>query len=172
MIHKRKKVNKTPLLIIFSLIILLIHWYRIKDKYIINPSKSLTRGIYKLYPPVNIKQGDIVVFKISKETKNFCKQRGYILNKTETLMKRVAAFSNDKVIIKNQEIFINDISWGKIYKMDSKYRELPQVKIENIVPNDNEFLPLVKTDGSFDGRYFGSIKNKDIQAKAELFLRF
>lgn len=168
----RKKINKIPLLLIFLLIILLTHWYKIKDNYIINPSKSLTRGIYKLYPPYNIKHGDIVVFKIPEELKTYCKHRGYILSKTETLMKRVAAFSTDTIEIKNQEIFVNGVSWGKIYKADSKYRELPQLKVKDTIPNENEFLPLAQTDGSFDGRYFGPIKNQDIQAKAELFLRF
>lgn len=172
MMKLRRKINKTPLILIFFLIMLLTHWYRIKDKYIINPSKSLTRGIYKLYPPVDIKQGDIVVFKIPKELKDYCKHRGYILNRTETLMKKVAAFSSDKIEIKDQEIFINNISWGKIYRVDSKYRNLPQLKTEEVIPNKNEFLPLVKTDGSFDGRYFGAIKKQEIQAKAELFLQF
>ncbi len=168
----RKKINKIPLLLIFLLIILLTHWYKIKDKYIINPSKSLTRGIYKLYPPVNIKHGDIVVFKIPKELEIYCKHRGYILNRTETLMKRVAAFSTDTIEIKNQEIFINNVSWGKIYNVDSKYRDLPQLKTKDVIPNKNEFLPLVQTDGSFDGRYFGPIKSQEIQARAELFLQF
>ena len=57
-----KLKDKKPILIIGALIGFLSYLYSIKEDYIINPSQSLPRGIYKLYPPTDIKKGDIVVF--------------------------------------------------------------------------------------------------------------
>lgn len=167
-----KLKDKKPILIIFALIGFLAYLHSIKDKYIINPSKSLPRGIYKLYPPTDIKKGDIVVFEISKDLQEYMKQRGYILSNVTTLMKKVAAFSDDTIEIKNQEIFINNISWGKIYEFDSRYRPLKKLKNENLILKDDEFLALSNTDKSFDSRYFGAIKRTKIVAKSKIFLKF
>lgn len=167
-----KLKDKKPILIIGALIGFLSYLYLIKDNYIINPSKSLPRGIYKLYPPTDIKKGDIVVFEIYEDLQNYMKQRGYILNNVTTLMKKVAAFSDDIVEIKNQEIFINNVSWGKVYEFDSKYRPLKKLKNKNLILKDDEFLALSDTDKSFDSRYFGAIKKTKIIAKSKIFLKF
>ena len=135
-----KLKDKKPILIIGALIGFLSYLYSIKEDYIINPSQSLPRGIYKLYPPTDIKKGDIVVFEISEDLQNYMKQRGYILSNVTTLMKKVAAFSDDTVEIKNQEIFINNISWGKIYEFDSKYRPLRKLESENLIVKKMSFL--------------------------------
>lgn len=45
-----------------------------RNKYIINPSKSLTRGIYKTFPVETINKGDIVVFNIPKDIKKWLKK--------------------------------------------------------------------------------------------------
>lgn len=163
--------DKKPIIIIFSLIIFLTYLYNIKDNYIINPSKSLPRGIYKLYPPQNIKKGDIVVFRIPDKLQNYMKQRGYILSNVNTLMKKVAAFSDDKIEIKNNEIYVNNISWGKIYEYDSKNRPLKKYKNKTIILKKDEFLPLSSEDKSFDGRYFGPIKTSDILSKSEIHFK-
>ena len=163
--------DKKPLIIICCLISFLSYLYSIKDNYIINPSKSLPRGIYKLYPPQNIKKGDIVVFKISDDLQKYMKQRGYILSSVNTLMKKVAAFSDDKIEIKNNEIYINNTSWGKIYEYDSKKRSLNKLT-NNMILKKDEFLPLSYEDKSFDGRYFGPIKTSDILSKSEIIFKF
>ena len=62
-----------------------------RNKYIINPSKSLTRGIYKIFPVETINKGDIVVFNIPNNIKKMAKEREYILKDAQTLMKIVAA---------------------------------------------------------------------------------
>lgn len=167
-----KLKDKKPILIIWILIGFLSYLYSIKENYIINPSKSLPRGLYRLYPPTNIKKGDIVVFEISEDLQNYMKQRGYILNNVTTLMKKVAAFSDDTVEIKNQEIFINNISWGKIYEFDSKDRPLRKLESENLILKEDEFLALSTIDKSFDSRYFGTIKMSKIVAKSKIFLKF
>ena len=167
-----KLKDKKPILIIGALIGFLSYLYSIKEDYIINPSQSLPRGIYKLYPPTDIKKGDIVVFEISEDLQNYMKQRGYILSNVTTLMKKVAAFSDDTIEIKNQEIFINNISWGKIYEFDSKYRPLRKLESENLIVKKDEFFALSAVNKSFDSRYFGAIKVSKIVAKSKIFLKF
>lgn len=164
--------DKKPLLVIFGLINFLMYLYLIKDNYIINPSKSLPRGIYRLYPPTNIKRGDIVIFNISEDLQSYMKQRGYILDNVTTLMKKAAAFSNDTVEIKNQEIFVNNVSWGKVYKVDSKYRPLKNMKNEDLILKSDEFIALSDVDKSFDSRYFGKVKTSEIIAKSKIILKF
>lgn len=136
-----------------------------RNKYIINPSKSLTRGIYKTFPVETINKGDIVVFNIPKDIKKMAKEREYILKDAQTLMKIVAATQDDKVTIEKNELFINGVSWGKIAYKDSHLRRLEP-------KNDDEYLLLSKVRNSFDGRYIGVVKRKDIIYRAELFIEF
>lgn len=100
------------------------------------------------------------------------KQRGYILDNVTTLMKKAAAFSNDTVEIKNQEIFVNNVSWGKVYKVDSKYRPLKNMKNEDLILKSDEFIALSDVDKSFDSRYFGKVKTSEIIAKSKIILKF
>ena len=144
-----------------------------RNKYIINPSKSLTRGIYKTFPVETINKGDIVVFNIPKDIKKMAKEREYILKDAQTLMKIVAATKDDIVTIEKDELFINGISWGKIAYKDSHLRKLEPKSEKELQPkNDDEYLLLSKVKNSFDGRYIGIIKRKDIIYIAELFIKF
>ncbi|STO28732.1 conjugal transfer peptidase TraF [Fusobacterium necrogenes] len=144
-----------------------------RNKYIINPSKSLTRGIYKTFPVETINKGDIVVFNIPNDMKKMAKEREYILKDAQTLMKIVAATKDDMVTIKNDELFINGISWGKMAYKDSHSRKLEPKSEKELQPkNDDEYLLLSKVKNSFDGRYIGVVKRKDIIYKAELFIKF
>ena len=144
-----------------------------RNKYIINPSKSLTRGIYKTFPVETINKGDIVVFNIPNDIKKMAKEREYILKDAQTLMKIVAATKDDIVTIEKDELFINGISWGKMAYKDSHLRRLDPKNEKELQPkSDDEYLLLSKVRNSFDGRYIGIIKRKDIIYKAELFLEF
>lgn len=144
-----------------------------RNKYIINPSKSLTRGIYKTFPVETINKGDIVVFNIPNDIKKMAKEREYILKDAQTLMKIVAATKDDIVTIEKGELFINGISWGKMAYKDSHLRRLDPKNEKELQPkSDDEYLLLSKVRNSFDGRYIGIIKRKDIIYKAELFLEF
>lgn len=166
-----KVKSYTPFLIISCV---LFFMFAIKDKYIINPSKSLPRGIYKIIDDnKSIKKGDIVCFTMPKDIETLAKKRNYILQNANTLMKIVAADKNDKVELKNNELFINNVSWGKISYYDSYLRKLEPKSIKELQPkNDDEFLLLSKVKNSFDGRYIGLIKKENILYKTEIFCPF
>ena len=56
---------------------------------------------------------------------------------------------------------------------DSHLRRLDPKNEKELQPkSDDEYLLLSKVRNSFDGRYIGTIKRKDIIYKAELFLEF
>lgn len=166
-----KVKSYTPFLIISCV---LFFMFAIKDKYIINPSKSLPRGIYKIIDDnKSIKKGDIVCFTMPKDIETLAKKRNYILQNANTLMKIVAADKNDKVELKNNELFINNVSWGKISYYDSYSRKLEPKSIKELQPkNDDEFLLLSKVKNSFDGRYIGLIKKENILYKTEILCPF
>ena len=58
------------------------------------------------------------------------------------------------------------MKFDKIIAISSKKQITLQPK------NDNEYLLLSKVKNSFDGRYIGIVKRKDIIYKAELFIEF
>ena len=122
-------------------------------------------GLYRLYPPVELQKGDLIVFEIPKEAEIMF-QRGYVKN-IDTLMKKVAAFSGDEIRIENNEVIIGSKNWGKIYYRDNLNRELKKLGKEQMRPSENEILVLSDVDKSFDGRYYGPIPIKSIKNKAK-----
>lgn len=164
------KIRYSPLIIIFSVILFMLS---IKGKFIINPSKSLTRGIYRILEKDNINKGDIVCFKMPENIKRLALERNYILQKADSLMKIVAATKDDKVELINDELFINGESWGKMVYQDTYLRKLNPKDIKELQPkNNDEYLLLSKIKNSFDGRYIGVVTKKDILFKTQLFIEF
>ena len=153
---------------IFILVAFLIFMGILKKEgknYTINKTRSLPRGIYKLYPPVDLHKGDIIVFEIPKSAELMFK-RGYVSN-IDFLMKKLAALPGEEIKIENHELIIGTKNWGKIYDRDKLNRQLPKLEKEQIRPSEDEVLALSEVDKSFDGRYFGPIEIKSIKYKAK-----
>lgn len=157
------KINKKRL---FIGILFLFILFGGKKFILFNVTPSLPRGIYLLLPARDIKRGDTVVFDVPLKLKE-CE---YIPRYTKLLLKNVGALSNDKVQIKNNSLYINDINYGKIYMKDGQGVILPQLKENELQPKENEFLPLAPHQNSFDGRYYGVISLKKIKNKAKLLI--
>lgn len=153
---------------VFILVVFLIFMGILKKEgknYTINKTRSLPRGIYRLYPPVDLHKEDIIVFEIPKSAELMFK-RGYVSN-IDTLMKKLAALPGEDIQIENNEVLIGTKNWGKIYDRDKLNRQLPKLEKEQIRPSENEVLALSDIDKSFDGRYFGPIEIKSIKYKAK-----
>lgn len=153
---------------IFILVVFLIFMGILKiegKNYTINKTKSLPRGIYRLYPPVDLQKGDIIVFEIPEKAELMFK-RGYVSN-IDTLMKKLAALPGDHIEIVDQELYVNENNWGKIYEKDKLNRPLPKLQVEDLKPRENEVLVLSDINNSFDGRYFGPIETRRIKHKAK-----
>ena len=150
--------------------------------YTIVITESLPLGIYKLYAIKDtIKIGDIVQFKPDEDTVKFIKNRGYLPEIADTLVKEVAAdYSNRDEIklvydtnLKLNLLYVGEKNYGPIYFKDSKGRDITFVSLEDLKPkNSDEFLLLSSHYKSYDSRYFGLINRKQILKKAKIKIKF
>ncbi|MGL4865506.1 MAG: signal peptidase I [Cetobacterium sp.] len=147
----------------------------LSNNYIINITKSLPRGVYRILPSEEFKKDDIVVFEIPEETKKYLFDRKYVPSIVTSMMKKVASEKIDDVIEinNNNELIINNKNWGKVYKYDSYGRKLPEIDVKKMKVQKGEiFLLSDYSDRSFDGRYFGVVPINSIKYKVELFFMF
>ena len=150
--------------------------------YTIVITESLPLGIYKLYAIKDtIKIGDIVQFKPDEDTVKFIKNRGYLPEIANTLVKEVAAdYSNRDEIklvydtnLKLNLLYVGEKNYGPIFLKDSKGRDITFVSLEDLKPkNSDEFLLLSSHYKSYDSRYFGLINRKQILKKAKIKIKF
>ena len=107
-----------------------------KDKSIVLESKIIT----------NIKRDDVVVIK-----KNNLK-----------IVKRIIGIPNDKMIVKDGYIYINEIKYSNLYIND------PGILINEVILGKDEYFVLGDNiDNSIDSRFseIGIIKKEEIKGK-------
>lgn len=107
-----------------------------KDKSIVLESKIIT----------NIKRNDVVVIK-----KNNLK-----------IIKRIIGIQNDKIVVKDGYIYINDIKYNNLYIND------PGILINEVILEKDEYFVLGDNiDNSIDSRFseIGIIKKEEIKGK-------
>ena len=176
------KYNSKILKIYFFLFIFILIFKIIAMNYTIVITESLPLGIYKLYAIKDtIKIGDIVQFKPDEDTVKFIKNRGYLPEIANTLVKEVAAdYSNRDEIklvydtnLKLNLLYVGEKNYGPIFLKDSKGRDITFVSLEDLKPkNSDEFLLLSSHYKSYDSRYFGLINRKQILNKAKIKIKF
>ena len=178
----RIKFNSKILKIYLFFFIFILIFKIIAMNYTIVITESLPLGIYKLYPIKDIiKIGDIVQFKPDEDTVKFIKNRGYLPEIANTLVKEVAAdYSNRDEIklvydtnLKLNLLYVGEKNYGPIFLKDSKGRDITFVSLEDLKPkNSDEFLLLSSHYKSYDSRYFGLINRKQILNKAKIKIKF
>ena len=176
------KYNSKILKVYLFFFILMLIFKIIAMNYTIVITESLPLGIYKLYPIKDtIKIGDIVQFKPDEDTVKFIKNRGYLPEIANTLVKEVAAdYSNRDEIklvydtnLKLNLLYVGEKNYGPIFLKDSKGRDITFVSLEDLKPkNSDEFLLLSSHYKSYDSRYFGLINRKQILNKAKIKIKF
>ena len=176
------KYNSKILKIYLFLFIFMLIFKIIAKNYTIVITESLPLGVYKLYPIKDtIKIGDIVQFKPDEDTVKFIKNRGYLPEIANTLVKEVAAdYSNRDEIkliydtnLKLNLLYVGEKNYGPIFLKDSKGRDITFVSLEDLKPkNSDEFLLLSSHYKSYDSRYFGLINRKQILNKAKIKIKF
>ena len=176
------KYNSKILKIYFFLFIFILIFKIIAKNYTVVITESLPLGVYKLYPIKDtIKIGDIVQFKPDEDTVKFIKNRGYLPEIADTLVKEVAAdYSNRDEIkfiydvnLKQNLLYVGEKNYGPIFLKDSKGRNITSVSLEDLRPkNKDEYLLLSSHYKSYDSRYFGLIKRNQILNIAEIKVKF
>ena len=176
------KYNSKILKIYLFLFVFMLIFKIIAKNYTVVITESLPLGVYKLYPIKDtLKIGDIVQFKPNKNTIEFLKDRGYLPEIADTLVKEVAADYNNRdeikfiydVNLKQNLLYVGEKNYGPILLKDSKGRNITSASLEDLKPrNPDEFLLLSSHYKSYDSRYFGLIKRNQILNKAKIKIKF
>ncbi|PGH20856.1 hypothetical protein RN96_07095 [Fusobacterium polymorphum] len=176
------KYNSRILKIYLFFFIFMLIFKIIGKNYTVVITESLPLGVYKLYPVKDtIKIGDIVQFKPNENTIEFLKDREYLPEIADTLVKEVAAdYSNRDEIkfiydvnLEQNLLYVGEKNYGSIFLKDSKGRNITSVSLEDLRPkNKDEYLLLSSHYKSYDSRYFGLIKRNQILNIAEIKVKF
>jgi signal peptidase I len=146
----------------FSILVFLGIVYIFNMNFGINYTDSVQRGIYMYEKAKNIKKGDIIIFDVDEKWKRISVLRN-IKNLKVRFMKRIVADSKDKLEIIDNSLYVNGEDYGKYIE------KLPRADIKI---NEGEYWVLSKKKNSLDSRYFGSIKESEIEKKAKLIYAF
>ena len=125
-----------------------------------NASASAPVGLYRVLPG-NAARGDLVLVRTPDSMRQLAAERGY-LPQNVPLVKRVAAASGDIVCAAGDAISINGRVVAERLARDRLGRPLPAWTGCLTLGPDDVFLLMEDVTGSFDGRYFGSVRRAAI----------
>lgn len=128
-----------------------------------NLSASLPQGPYMKSRDEKILVGHHVAANVPKDWAALVNQRRY-LTRNIPLLKQVKAGAGDRICARGASILINDIAVARRFERDQLNRSLPWWSA-CITLKEDEFFLMGEGDYSFDGRYFGVTKRRDIIAK-------
>ena len=153
-----KDIQKNYKKLILTLLIGIFTLFVIKHIHF-NVTPSSPIGIYYSYKYNKFKKGDYVVYKMNDKYKK------YVSPKFKDLLtiKKIVATYRDTIEIKNGNIYINGKYMGRMLKGIPTTLEEGKTTL-----SDDEVFTMSNRDDSLDGRYYGTIKIKDIKAKAIL----
>ena len=120
-----------------------------------NTQPSVPIGLYIKAGNKNLKKGDIVVFHLDEKYNKYYNSKNNLQP-----MKTIQATSEDIVFIKNNEIYVNNESFGEVLPIG--------VKADSLKIKKDCFFLLSKKKNSFDSRYYGQVCKKDIYYKTKL----
>lgn len=162
-----KKARKKAVYSIFGILAVLGAGCYCAKNFMINPTDSIETGIYRNALISNFSKGNYVSYKPEAKFQKYIgtnynlKKRG----KEITVLKKIAASEGDVVEIKNYDIYINGEKSGRVIKLKGLNENLPNMR--KTLSKDEYFL-MGETPDSFDSRYFGTVKKKDIISEIKL----
>ena len=155
------------LLIVIGLLIaiatVLVIWLNPRPIVICNASKSVPIGWYWIEHR-QPKLHEIAVVKLDSWSQLYAAERGYLPEKV-WLLKPVAAEFPAVVCRFGNYVFVDGKLVAKAKKFDHLHRILPSWKGCLMLKSDELFV-IARPKGSFDSRYFGSIKLSQVAGVA------
>lgn len=138
-------------------------------QFVWNLSPSAPIGLYRIEHS-NWTVGDRVAVLPSKDLAVNLAARG-VLQNGKLLIKRVVAGVGDSVCRRDGTVFVNDKAVAQAKSNDSTGEPLPSWQGCTSLHEGQVFL-LGDTAGSYDGRYFGVTRAREIVGRADLLLAF
>lgn len=132
-----------------------------------NVSASAPRGLYVVSPGIPVAAGDMVVARTPDPWRSLAARRHY-LPANVPLVKRVVAARGDRVCARGSEVSINGVPAVTRRVRDAKGRILPWWEGCARLGSGDAFLLMPNEGASFDGRYFGVTRARNILGKAHL----
>jgi conjugative transfer signal peptidase TraF len=127
---------------------------------IYNATDSLPHGLYFVVHKALYRRDELVVFPIPASVRELVRQRRWLPDGA-FLIKPIAGKSGDLFDTKNGRCLINAKAFGPVKTVDRTGRKLPVCSVSRRLETD-EVAVLNPACCSFDSRYFGPIRERDI----------
>lgn len=127
---------------------------------IYNATDSLPHGLYLVVRKAVYERGELVVFPVPVAVRGLVRQRHW-LPEGAFLIKPVAGKSGDLLSTKNGRCLVNGVDFGPVEKVDRTGQPLPVFSINRRLKN-GEIAVVNPSPRSFDSRYFGPIREREI----------
>jgi conjugative transfer signal peptidase TraF len=131
---------------------------------IYNATDSLPYGLYLVVQKPDYERGDLVVFPVPESVKALVRQRRWLPDGAY-LIKSIAGTNGDLLSTKTGRCFVNDVDFGTVETVDRTGQPLPVFSINRRL-HSSEVAVVNPTPHSFDSRYFGPIKGRQIIGEA------
>ena len=134
-----------------------------------NVSASAPLGLYRVSNIGDLARGDMVIARVPMRWRTWAARRHYIPANVP-LVKRVAALPGDLICAAARSLWVNGKLVVERRMVDGAGRAMPSwsgcVRLQ-----PGEYLLLMDSPSSFDGRYFGVSAKADLVGKAVLLWR-
>ncbi|WP_314376325.1 S26 family signal peptidase [Sphingomonas paucimobilis] len=136
-----------------------------------NASASAPIGLYAVSPGTAPGRGDMAIARLPAEARELAARRRY-LPRNVPLVKRVAAVAGDTICAAGRMVTVNRKPVAARRVADAAGRSLPAWQGCIRLAPGMVFLLMTEAPDSFDGRYFGPTRARDVIGKATpLWLR-
>jgi conjugative transfer signal peptidase TraF len=132
-----------------------------------NASASVPIGLYRVWPGARFAAGDTVLVRLPDAARARAARRRY-LPAMVPAVKRIAATAGAQVCARGAAIWIGGMRVATRLAADRRGRPLPWWRGCRTLAPDEIFLLVSASPDSFDGRYFGPSKRRDVIGRARL----
>jgi conjugative transfer signal peptidase TraF len=131
---------------------------------IYNATNSLPHGLYLVVQKPVYERGDLVVFPVPESVKGLVRQRHWLPDGA-FLIKPIVGERGDVLSTETGRCLVNGRDFGAVETVDRTGQPLPVFSINRRLQN-GEVAVLNPSSRSFDSRYFGPIKERQIIGEA------
>lgn len=135
--------------------------------FVWNASPSAPIGLYLIGSRSNLRPGHMVALWFAPELRQLAGERRY-LPATIPAIKRVVAVTGDEICADGSRIIVNGNWIADRQRVDGKGRAMPWWEGCNILDQGQIFVLNEEAANSFDGRYVGISRVRDVIGRARL----